>query len=182
MKQKHKTSATFADPFIMARRNKNGVLCVSASVCHRVGLLHACIYLLLGLTLTTFALIFVCESFANHKIRGTALLLFVEGFTFLLLGMRTLWLWRKLHRLTPTSILCERFGLNVEQLKRIADENGILPNAVVGGQDYFRVSDFGDITSLLRASAQPAPAEDMLLRPAASVEQETGEQLLRAKA
>ena len=167
---------------LVARRNAQGVLCVRLDMGQKVRLRVACAYVLLGSVAAGISGLFLLWSGIRHHHLGMALGLFAESGFILSIGLRTFWLWHKLQALSSTTALCERFGVEVEQLKRIAVENGIRPDANVSGQDYFRVADFRDITSLLRASSQPLAAPDTLLRPAARADVETGEQLLRAKA
>ncbi len=165
-----------------AMRDVRGVLRVRLDLKKyrlRVALAYTCI----GVLCATFSCsVSVLWLFRHHRILWPLFILIVEGGLALTVGLRGLWVWRKLQPLTPASVLCERFRLDVEQLAQIAVENGIRPDANVAGQDYYRVTDFGEIATLLRASEQPTAEQEILLRPTTSTKQDAGEQLLRAKA
>lgn len=82
------------------------------------------------------------------------------------------------HLQTPDQIRTQ-MGMDDDLFYAWREEQTIKPHININGTDYYRPADFVDAGTLLRASAQPVTSET-LLRPAASMEQDAGEQLLRA--
>lgn len=170
-------------PFIftfVGIKDHRGILSTPGTMPQGLRLLMGGIYLFVGMVfLLTGSLLLDGNSFHHSFFRAGVMFLLLAGF-FLPLGLRILWLWRKLRTLTPLYTCSRQFGVTPECLHDIVVEHGILPQASVAGQDYFSLKDFGDISTLLRASVQPTASQETLLRPAVGTEEAHFEQLLRA--
>ena len=74
---------------------------------------------------------------------------------------------RKFAKLSSYEQLCKRFGLETEQLRTAVQTHNIKPRCIVNDENYYDLKDFGDATTLLRASMKPIARPETLLRPAA---------------
>lgn len=85
-------------------------------------------------------------------------------------------------RLIPENQLYEKLNVNYQTLNTIMRDHEVQPRLVINGERFYTRTDFGDIATLLRASAAPPPAADTLLRPATGNTVTPQEQLLRPSA
>lgn len=85
---------------------------------------------------------------------------------FIVPGTMALVLRRLLRRMIPKDALSERLNTDYVTLNRALRDGHVRPRLIIDGESYYHASDFGDIATLLRASAAPAPAADTLLRAA----------------
>ncbi|HZP85115.1 MAG TPA: hypothetical protein VFB21_25995 [Chthonomonadaceae bacterium] len=94
-------------------------------------------------------------------------------------GIRYWRLRRQLPRLSSMQNLCTQLNVDGATLQRVAEEQGLKPRYNINGQDFYEITDFGDATTLLRASSASINQRETLLRPAAQTEMPP-ELLLRA--
>ncbi len=91
--------------------------------------------------------------------------------------------WRGMKNVAPSNEVSSQFGLDESALTALAREHAVKPRYNINGRDYYNMADFGDITTLLRASVEPnVPQAATLLRPAGNVIEASPETLLRAAA
>ena len=91
--------------------------------------------------------------------------------------LRTRW---RLQHLHSGEELRKRFRLHEDEFMMAAQQRDVQPHININGVDYYSLRDWGDVSTLLRASEQPTVASGTLLRAASVTHAAEMEQLLRA--
>jgi hypothetical protein len=115
-----------------------------------------------------------------HEFFWLSLLNVILSCCFVAIVIWQIYLYRRISRLLPTNKVSDRLGISVYELYCLMEARGIKPHYNIGGKDYYDIADFGDVSTLLRASAEPTAQPETLLRPASESSETPPETLLRA--